>query len=122
MFASALSVLTASTSRLCGRIRTASFPPRHINFLSIAGFEAAFARAGLVDIDVSTPGKLDVDVPVRNAYIRAPSVLSGNRFAQLVTSDVERGAAFQEFLTKNCLSSHAWVMGRKLAGSADAEA
>ncbi len=87
-------------------------PPHHINFLSVAGFRAVFERAGLADICITTPGKLDVDI-VRNAYKRSPDVLAGNRFAQLMIGDEERGAAFQEFLAGHQLSSHVWILGRK---------
>ena len=88
------------------------FPPHHINFLSVGGFEIAFKRAGLVDINLSTPGKLDVDI-VRNAYKADPQVLAGNHFAQLLANDSVRGAVFQEFLAANRLSSHTWILGRK---------
>jgi len=91
------------------------FPPHHINFLSLKGFEQAFARAGLVNIDISTPGKLDVDI-VRNAFKRDPSLLKDNHFAQLLANDAERGTLFQAFLAENRLSSHTWVLAQKPAG------
>lgn len=93
--------------------RSASiFPPHHINFLSVAGFAAAFARAGLEDVSITTPGQLDVDI-VRNAFARDPAVLAGNRFAQQIVRDESASRAFQQFLVENRLSSHVWVMGRK---------
>jgi SAM-dependent methyltransferase len=88
------------------------FPPHHINFLSLKGFEQAFTRAGLADIDISTPGKLDVDI-VRNAHKRDPDLLKNNHFAQLLVQDAERGAIFQRFLADNRLSSHTWVLAQK---------
>jgi SAM-dependent methyltransferase len=88
------------------------FPPHHINFLSVQGFETTFARAGLQDITVSTPGKLDVDI-VRNAAMADPGVLAGNRFVQLIVNDPVRADAFQQFLAANKLSSHTWVLGRR---------
>ena len=87
------------------------FPPHHINFLSIKGLYAAFKRAGLTDVDVSTPGKLDVDI-VANAYGADSTVLDGNRFAKLIIGNEQCSAAFQVFLSHNCLSSHAWILGR----------
>jgi len=93
--------------------RSASiFPPHHINFLSVAGFATAFARAGLEDVAITTPGQLDVDI-VRNAFARDPAILSGNRFAQQVLRDEATSRAFQQFLVENRLSSHVWTMGRK---------
>lgn len=88
------------------------FPPHHINFLSVAGFEQLFARAGLDTVEVTTPGQLDVDI-VRNALGREPALLDGQRFLRHVLSDEARAAAFQHFLAANRLSSHTWIIGRK---------
>lgn len=88
------------------------FPPHHINFLSVSGFERLFARAGLIDVDVSTPGQLDVDI-VRNAIKREPELMNGQRFLRRIIADQDIAENFQEFLAANRLSSHAWVIGRK---------
>jgi SAM-dependent methyltransferase len=88
------------------------FPPHHINFLSVAGFERLFVRAGLVDIDVSTPGQLDVDI-VRNAIKRESDLLNGQRFLKRIATDNDMAVNFQKFLVANRLSSHAWVIGKK---------
>lgn len=90
----------------------AIFPPHHINFLSVAGFRRLFERAGLVDIDVTTPGQLDVDI-VRNAAAKDPDVLAGHRFIAQMLADESRAAAFQRFLVDNRMSSHSWVIGRR---------
>lgn len=87
-------------------------PPHHINFLSVQGFERLFQRAGLVDIFVSTPGELDVDI-VRNAAERTPALLDDQRFLQSLLVNENRAAAFQRFLTEQRMSSHVWVMGRR---------
>jgi SAM-dependent methyltransferase len=86
-------------------------PPHHINFLSIEGFRRLFASAGLVDIDVSTPGQLDVDI-VRNALNKNSGTLGQQRFVGALLKD-EVAEDFQAFLARNRLSSHAWVFGRK---------
>lgn len=88
------------------------FPPHHINFLSVSGFELLFARAGLIDVEVSTPGQLDVDI-VRNAIKRKPEIMSEQRFLRRIVNDQNIAANFQEFLAANRLSSHAWVIGKK---------
>ena len=87
-------------------------PPHHINFLSVRGFEELFARAGLVDVLVTTPGQLDVDI-VRNAVKRDPSLLQGQRFLSHVLADNQRVEAFQQFLVDQRLSSHVWVIGTR---------
>ena len=79
----------------------------------MAGFQRLFERAGLVDVSVTTPGKLDVDI-VRNASRQHPELLSGQRFLQRLIQDDHLAAAFQGFLAENRLSSHAWVLGKVL--------
>jgi len=88
-------------------------PPHHINFHSIKGFEKLFQRAGLIDITISTPGMLDVDI-VKN-YIKSadPNIVKNNRFLSSIFVDQDKSQIFQDFLINNQLSSHAWVMGQK---------
>jgi SAM-dependent methyltransferase len=87
-------------------------PPHHINFLSVLGFEKLFARAGLVDIEITTPGQLDVDI-VRNAFRRDPHLLDGQRFLGNLLIENKNVDAFQRFLVESKKSSHVWVIGRK---------
>lgn len=86
-------------------------PPHHLNFPSVEGFTRLFERAGLVDVTVLTPGRLDVDI-VRNAVAADPSIVGGNRFLRLLlekrSGDVHD--AFQQFLAAHALSSHVWVL------------
>lgn len=87
-------------------------PPHHINFHSIKGFELLFSRAGLVDVQITTPGKLDVDI-VRNYMNTNPKLLNNNRFIKSLLDNKDKSRLFQDFLSENGLSSHAWVLGRK---------
>ena len=86
-------------------------PPHHINFHSIKGFEALFSRAGLHDIQITTPGKLDVDI-VKSYLENNDETVEAGRFIQSLLDDGEKSKVFQEFLTENKLSSHAWVFGK----------
>ncbi len=95
---------------------TQIFPPHHINFLSIAGFHALFERAGLENISLTTPGKLDVDI-VRNAADRDPRLLKEHRFLTRILDNPERADAFQDFLAKNQMSSHTWIQGARPIGA-----
>lgn len=88
------------------------FPPHHINFLSVSGFERLFQRSGLADISVTTPGQLDVDI-VRNACKQDPDLLNGQRFLGNLVADDSSAVAFQSFLVEQRRSSHAWVMGQR---------
>jgi SAM-dependent methyltransferase len=89
-------------------------PPQHINFLSLQGAVHLMARAGFVDIEAFTPGKLDVDI-VRKAVAADPSLLEGSRFLRTLfgrstPAVLER---FQQFLAESGLSSHLWLWARK---------
>ncbi|AVQ13975.1 Methyltransferase domain protein [Leptospira santarosai] len=82
------------------------FPPHHLNFISIQGFEIAFRNAGFSQVEVFTPGELDVDIVLNSGY--------GNEFLRVLK---ERGTEtifeFQSFLKKHKLSSHIWVFAKK---------
>lgn len=97
-----LQVLGSSSSQIS--------PPHHINFCSISGFEHLFNRAGFSDIEVITPGILDVDI-VKNAVSDNPDLLADNKFIQKILSSESASIAFQQLLAANRLSSHAWVIG-----------
>lgn len=89
------------------------WPPHHINFLSLAGFEVLFKRAGFSDIEVLSPGQLDVDI-VANMFAGDEQVSAGGRFAATL---LKRGQGardeFQTFLRNHKLSSHVWVVAKK---------
>jgi SAM-dependent methyltransferase len=86
-------------------------PPSHINFCSREGFVRLFKRVGFSDVEVLTPGELDVDI-VRNKLANGDVVLS--RFERmLLSSGPEALADFQNFLQRNRLSSHSWVVARR---------
>ncbi len=88
-------------------------PPHHINFMSVKGFEILFSRAGFKNIQVFTPGKLDVDI-VKNTTRDIPGILDNNRFIKtLLGRQQETSAAFQKFLSENQLSSHCWIWAEK---------
>ena len=88
-------------------------PPHHINFMSVKGFKLLFKRAGFIDVDLFTPGELDVEI-VSKAMAGTPELAVKNRFAALLAlkgKQVQK--EFQEFLKKNFLSSHVWVIAKR---------
>jgi SAM-dependent methyltransferase len=88
-------------------------PPHHINFMSVAGFEHLMKRAGFSDVNIFTPGKLDVDI-VRNSIDGKPEFKDQQRFIHhLLQKDSETQKAFQKFLSDHQLSSHCWVWAQK---------
>ncbi len=82
------------------------FPPHHLNFMSVHGFEIAFKNAGFSEVEILTPGELDVDIVLNSGY--------ENEFIRVLK---ERGtdaiSEFQSFLKKYQLSSHIWVFAKK---------
>lgn len=87
-------------------------PPHHINFLSIKGLEFLFKMVGMDHIEIITPGVLDVEI-VKNAYKEDVSILNGNKFIEKIILNDTVSGEFQNFLSANRLSSHAWVFAKK---------
>jgi len=81
------------------------FPPHHINFLSVQGFESLFRRVGFGRVDVWTPGELDVERVLGSGH--APE------FLEVMSRRPDALQQFQEFLRGVKLSSHVWVLARK---------
>lgn len=88
-------------------------PPHHLNFLSCRGYERLLADAGFGEVEVSTPGRLDVDI-VYNAALSEPQLLHSQRFVRtLLSRGEETLASFQRFLSENRLSSHVMAIARR---------
>ena len=86
-------------------------PPHHINFFSIEGFKQIFKKIGIKDIIIKTPGKMDVDI-IKNAYKKDNSILKKNKFLEKILLNKHQSMNFQKFLSKNLLSSHAWILAK----------
>lgn len=81
-------------------------PPHHLNFPSIKGFEYLFSIVGFREVNVSTPGVLDIDIVLNSKYI--------SDFLNVVKSRGEKTINdFQKFLIENKMSSHVWVLAKK---------
>lgn len=87
-------------------------PPHHLNFLSVAGLESLFERAGLGEVEVETPGELDVEI-VRKG-LEEGLAPDAPRFLRLLLErrNGEVGEGFQRFLREARLSSHTWIWAR----------
>lgn len=101
--------------QVLGKNSNAVSPPHHLNFLSVDGFVDLCQRAGLEDVQVLTPGKLDVDI-VRNKFQENPELKAENPFISKIIDEPKIASAFQEFLASNQMSSHTWVLARKPIG------
>ncbi len=87
-------------------------PPHHINFLNPRSARLLIERSGLECVEITTPGKLDMDI-VEGRY--RESGVSTDRFWKLFfdRADEKTKASFQECFIKHQLSSHMWVLARK---------
>jgi len=88
-------------------------PPHHINFMSVKGYKSLFTRVGFIDVDVFTPGKLDVEI-VSKEILQKPELAANNRFAaMLAVRGHQAQHEFQNFLKKYHMSSHVWVVAKR---------
>jgi SAM-dependent methyltransferase len=88
------------------------YPPHHINLLSVDGLAKLVGRCGFEVVELTTPGRLDVDIVV-NALKADPSI-DAPRFARtLAACDQAVRDDFQQFLQRAKLSSHVRVLARR---------
>ena len=84
------------------------FPPAHINFFTPSSLAILLERHGFDICELSTPGKLDVDIVAKR-----PDLIK-NPFIKIIASgDETMKNDFQIFLQKSNLSSHMMVVARK---------
>jgi 2-polyprenyl-3-methyl-5-hydroxy-6-metoxy-1,4-benzoquinol methylase len=84
-------------------------PPHHLNFLNPRSVALLLVRLGFVSVEVTTPGKLDVDILINNrAAIK-------DRFWQTFVATASDGekAQWQNMISASGWSSHMMVVCRK---------
>ena len=91
------------------------YPPHHINLISVEGMQRLIEKAGYKLVELTTPGKLDVDIVINSA--REDARVQLPRFIQylLEKRSEETHLAFQTFLQQNNLSSHIRCIVKKRA-------
>jgi hypothetical protein len=84
-------------------------PPHHLNFFNPNSIKTLLARVGLSTIEVSTPGKLDMDIMSNNRE------LIKDRFWRnyLEWADSAALDEMQRFVSEHLLSSHMMVVATK---------
>ena len=72
-------------------------------------------RCGFELIEISTPGKLDAEI-VRKKVLSGEFNISEQLFLRHILLDnwESLGKIFQDFLSENRLSSHMWVVAKKI--------
>jgi len=84
-------------------------PPHHLNFFNPKSVEHLLGKVGFNLLQVTTPGKLDIDILANNED------LIKDRFLKTFISQAseEERNAFQDFVSSSGLSSHMMVVCRK---------
>ncbi len=88
-------------------------PPEHLNYFNPISMEISLSKAGFMPILVETPGKLDVEIVLREKF-SGFSLSERNEYINYLLEQEEQVINnFQEFLSKNKLSSHMFAMAQK---------
>ena len=86
-------------------------PPHHINFCSIEGYRQLFSRAGFINLNIQTPGKLDLEIVINT--LKDAEVELGAFEKKLLNANPKQQALFQTYLADNQMSSHCWITAQK---------
>lgn len=86
-------------------------PPHHLNFLNPDSVKLLLDRCGFEAMEVTTPGKLDVNILENNLEKIKPK----DRFVKTLIEMTDQNAKdeLQEFLQRHNLSSHMMVVARR---------
>ncbi|PIX11946.1 class I SAM-dependent methyltransferase [Candidatus Falkowbacteria bacterium CG_4_8_14_3_um_filter_36_11] len=89
--------------------------PNHLNYFNIDSLGYLLKQCGFKIIESLTPGKLDSEL-VRKKIINGSFNVSINSFLKYILIDTwdKNGDSFQKFLENNNLSSHMWIVAKKL--------
>lgn len=86
----------------------------HVNYFNPHSLSLMLRKNGLETLEVLTPGELDVDL-LFNDFKETPLLFENNLFIKKVISSNENiKRSFQKFLQENLLSSHLWIIARKV--------
>lgn len=89
----------------------------HLNYFNPKSLAGLLVQSGLEILESFTPGKLDADL-VRNKILTGEFDVTKQPFLKKVLVDEweSSGAAFQDFLVQQGMSSNMWVVARKSQG------
>ena len=84
-------------------------PPHHLNFLNPHAAKILLTKSGLIPLEVSTPGKLDIDILVNNR-----SLIKDRFWANFIdtASDLDK-ERWQKTIAESGWSSHMILVSRK---------
>ena len=87
----------------------------HLNYFNPDSLTKLFNSCGFEVIEKLTPGELDAEL-VRKKILEGRLNLSDNYFLKQILIDNwnQVGDNFQKFIKDNSLSSHLWIVAKKL--------
>lgn len=92
-----------------------SVDAEHQNYFNPHSLTLLLEKKGLRVLEAATPGKLDAELVRQQILAGAFDVSEQPFLKQVLFDDWERlGDKFQEFLAENALSSHMWIVARKM--------
>jgi len=83
-------------------------PPHHINFFTPHSLSLLLERNGFSICDVQTPGKLDVDI-----VLKQPDAVSDSFIKKVLAADEPEREIFQRFLQDTHMSSHMMIVAQR---------
>jgi SAM-dependent methyltransferase len=88
----------------------------HLNYFHPKSLSLLVRSSGFDVLEIQTPGKLDAEL-VRKKVLAGEFDLGDQRFLRQILIDEweQVGEAFQEFLAEKQLSSHMWLVARRLS-------
>lgn len=89
-------------------------PPEHIQYFNPDSLELILSRAGLHTIFLETPGKLDVQMVLKEKLSGCPVDDKNEYIDYLLEQEEKILNHFQEFLSENRLSSHMLCLAQKM--------
>jgi len=89
--------------------------PDHLNYFHTESLSLLLESCGFSILETLTPGKLDVEL-VRDKVLNGIFSLDNQPFLQRIVIDEYEslGQSFQKWVSENGLSSHLWVVAKKL--------
>lgn len=81
----------------------------HVRLYNPSAMQALMARNGFRIVELSTPGKLDIDRLLQHSNAK-PEAYKNDPTLNLILNDEEAAEDFQTFLQAHCLSSHMRVV------------